>query len=73
MSSKHNPRNNMGNKKKSVQSNEDQQQTGLQNQGKSPKPGMQTGGKVHMQGQGTVAGSTGTGNQGKVGNPVNGK
>jgi hypothetical protein len=73
MSAKNNRRNNMGNVKKSVQSREGQQQNGLQNQGKFSKAGMQSPGKIHMQGQGTVAGSTGSGNQGKTGNPVSGK
>lgn len=63
----------MENVKRSVQSPEDQQQNGIQNQGRSSKAGMQSPGKVHMQDQGTVAGSTGSGNQGKTGNPVSGK
>jgi hypothetical protein len=68
MAAKNNYRNNMGNKKKSIQSREDQQQPGLQNSDKSPASGMRSDGKVHMSGQGSVAGSTGTGNQGKTGN-----
>jgi hypothetical protein len=66
-------RNNIGNSNKSIQSHEDQQQSGIQNQGKNPKSGMHGGSKVNSMGQGSVAGSTGTGNQGKIGNPVSGK
>jgi len=73
MSAKNNQRNNIENSKKLVQSHEDQQQSGIQHEGKTPKAGMNGGSKINAMGQGSVAGSTGTGNQGKVGNPVSGK
>lgn len=70
MANKNKPGNIMGNMKQPVQGREEQS-TGMQNQGKQPMSG-QTPGKKGL-GQGTVAGSTGTGNQGKTGNPVSGK
>jgi hypothetical protein len=62
----------MKNKNKQTQ-NTDFQNKGIQSEGKSSESGMRSGGKVNLPGQGSVAGSTGTGNQGKTGNPVSGK
>jgi hypothetical protein len=67
MSRKSNNSNNKGNSKQSVQSSADQQQIGMQQMGKSKSSGMQSGNKINTLGQGTVAGSTGTKNQGNAG------
>ncbi len=64
--------NNMGNKRQTVQSRTGQQQSNLQQQEISSRSGMQQS-KTKMSGQGSVAGSTGTGNQGRTGTPMNGK
>lgn len=61
----------MGNMKQPVQNHGEQSQPGIPQ--KHPRPDQVQGKKANTQGQRTVAGSTGTGNQGKAGNPVSGK